>query len=48
MFLFEETIGEILEKETKNHPERDFLVYPDRDFRLSYGEFNLRADNLAK
>jgi len=48
MFLFEKTLGQMLEEETAKHPERDFMAYPDRNFRMSYREFNLRTDKLAK
>lgn len=27
---------------------KDFIVYPDRNLRFTYGEFNKRVDDLAK
>jgi fatty-acyl-CoA synthase len=42
------TIGEFFEREVAAHPDRDCLVYADRNFRLSYAEFNERVNNLAK
>ena len=41
-------MGEMLEKWAKETPNTDFMVYPDRDLRFSYAEFNQRVDNLAK
>lgn len=46
--LFTEmTIGDFLEAETRAHPDRDFLVYPDRELRWSYAAFNKRVNELA-
>ncbi len=42
------TIGQYFEKQVAVDPERDFVVYPDRDLRWSYAEFNERVDQLAK
>ncbi|MDR1775876.1 MAG: AMP-binding protein [Actinomycetes bacterium] len=42
------TIGAFLEKEVAEHPDRDFLVMPDRGLRWSYAEFNDRVNALAK
>ncbi len=42
------TIGQYFEKQVAAGPERDFVVYPDRDLRWSYREFDERADRLAK
>ncbi|MDD2236447.1 MAG: AMP-binding protein, partial [Kiritimatiellae bacterium] len=41
------TIGDFLEAETQAHPDRDFLVYPDRNLRWSYSLFNQRVNELA-
>ena len=43
----DKTIGDFLEAETQAHPDRDFLVYPDRNLRWSYASFNRRVDELA-
>jgi len=48
MVFTEDTIGEFLEKQVKNHPDREFIVYPDRDLRFTYSEFNERVNLLAK
>ena len=42
------TIGAFFEQEVAKHPERDWLVMPDRGLRWSYGEFNERVDDLAR
>jgi len=48
MLFTEDTIGYFLEKGVEKHPDRDFMVYPDRDLRLSYKEFDDRVNLLAK
>lgn len=48
MQLLELTLGEMLEKWAYKTPDRDFIVYPDRNLRFSYSEFNERVDALAK
>jgi len=42
------TIGAFLEKQTRELPDHDCIVYPDRNLRWSYAEFNARVDSLAK
>jgi fatty-acyl-CoA synthase len=42
------TIGQYFEKTASADPGRDFVVYPDRDLRWSYAEFDQRVDRLAK
>jgi fatty-acyl-CoA synthase len=44
----EQTIGEFFEQVVAEQPDHDFVVFPDRDLRWTYREFNERADNLAK
>jgi len=48
MQLLELTLGEILEKWAYKTPDKDFIVYPDRNLRFTYGEFNKRVDAMAK
>lgn len=38
----------MLEKWVFEHPEKEFIVYPDRNLRFTYSGFNERTDNLAK
>jgi len=42
------TIGAYLEEQAKRLPDHDFIVYPDRDLRWSFSDFNERVDHLAK
>ncbi|MBP2144419.1 fatty-acyl-CoA synthase [Methanococcus voltae] len=44
----EETIGEFFEKMVSKNPDQEFMVYPDRDLRFTYGEFNERVNMMAK
>lgn len=48
MVFTEDTIGEFFEKQVNKYPENEFMVYPDRDLRFTYKEFNERVDMLAK
>jgi fatty-acyl-CoA synthase len=48
MKLIENTLGELLEKWAHETPDHDFVVYPDRNLRFTYSQFNERVDNLAK
>jgi fatty-acyl-CoA synthase len=48
MELLDKTLGQFLEQWTQASPDRDFMVYPDRNLRFSYSEFNKRVDNLSK
>lgn len=43
-----DTIGDFFEKQVMKDPERDFIIYPDRDLRFTYKEFNERVNLLAK
>jgi fatty-acyl-CoA synthase len=42
------TIGAYFENKVAERGDADFIVYPDRDLRWSYSQFNERVDNLAK
>ncbi|MDR1520201.1 MAG: AMP-binding protein [Planctomycetota bacterium] len=44
----EKTMGDFLEQQVAKDPEREFIVYPDRDLSFTYRQFNERVDNLAK
>lgn len=48
MQLLNYTLGEILEKYAHETPNKDFIVYADRNLRFTYAEFNQRVDRLAK
>ena len=42
------TIGQYFERQAAAAPDRDFVIYPDRDLRWTYAEFDARVDQLAK
>jgi len=44
----EETLGELLEKRAAEYPDTDALVYVDRDYKMTWKEFNDSVDLLAK
>lgn len=48
MLFTEDTIGDFLEKQAKKDPDREFMVYPDRDLRFTYKQFDERVNMLAK
>lgn len=48
MQLFDFTFGDLLEKYALETPDREFMVYPDRNLRFTYAQFNERVDQLAK
>ena len=48
MQLLDYTLGDILEKWAFETPDKEFIVYPDRNLRFTYAHFNERVNNLAK
>lgn len=48
MQLLDYTLGEILEKWAFETPDREFIIYPDRNLRFTYKQFNDRVNALAK
>ncbi|MBA2862823.1 AMP-binding protein [Methanococcus maripaludis] len=48
MLFTNDTIGALFEKQVRKDPEREFMVYPDRNLRLTYKEFDDRVNMLAK
>ncbi|WP_321288908.1 AMP-binding protein [uncultured Sunxiuqinia sp.] len=48
MQLLDYTLGGIIEKYAYETPDQEFMVYPDRDLRFTYSEFNKRVNKLAK
>jgi fatty-acyl-CoA synthase len=42
------TVGGLLEDTARRFPHNDALVYPDRDLRLSYRQFDQLTDRVAK
>ncbi len=43
-----DTVGGFFEKQVMKDPDREFIVYPDRDLRFTYKEFDERVNMLAK
>ncbi|MBI4813643.1 MAG: AMP-binding protein [Methanobacterium sp.] len=48
MVFSELTIGDFLEEMVKKDPNQEFMVYPDRNLRFTYKEFDERVNLLAK
>ncbi len=48
MQLLDYNLGEILEKWAFETPGKEFIVYPDRNLRFTYNQFNERVNALAK
>ncbi len=48
MELLEYTLGGMLEKWAFESPDHEFMVYPDRNLRFTYSQFNHRVNQLAK
>jgi fatty-acyl-CoA synthase len=46
--FFNCTVGGLLEETARKYPDRDALIYSDRDLKYSYRELNSRVDRLAK
>jgi fatty-acyl-CoA synthase len=44
----QKTIGALFEEQVSRLPDHEFIVYPDRNLRWTYAEFNQRVDDLAK
>ncbi len=42
------TIGSFFEEQVRRLPDHEFLVYPDRNLRFTFSQFNERVDRLAK
>ena len=43
-----ETVGSLLASWARKTPDKEFIVYADRDLRFSYADFDERVDQLAK
>lgn len=48
MQLIDTTFGQFLEQWARLTPDKDCVVYPDRDLRFSYATFDQRVNNLGK
>jgi fatty-acyl-CoA synthase len=47
MQLFDKTIGDWLEHWARTAPDREYIVYSDRDLRFTWAQFNKRVDEAA-
>ncbi|NDV80038.1 AMP-binding protein [Dysgonomonas sp. 511] len=48
MQLTERTLGQWLEHWAEKTPDKEYIVYSDRDLRFTWQQFNERVDNMAK
>ncbi len=48
MQLTDKTIGQWLEYWAEKTPDKEYIVYSDRDLRFTWKQFNERVDNMAK
>lgn len=46
--LSEKTLGDYLEYWAEHTPDKEYIVYSDRDLRFTWKEFNERVDDMAK
>lgn len=44
----EHTIASMFAEQVERRPDKEFIVYPDRDLRWTYAQFDERTDALAK
>ncbi|MEE0805169.1 MAG: AMP-binding protein, partial [Prevotellamassilia sp.] len=48
MTLFNRTLGEWVEHWAATTPDKEYIVYSDRNLRFTWKQFNERVDNMAK
>ena len=46
--LYERTLGQWLEHWAETTPDKDYIVYSDRNLRFTWSQFNRRVDDMAK
>ena len=46
--LQDKTLGQWMEHWAETTPDKEYLVYSDRDLRFTWKEFNERVDRMAK
>lgn len=46
--MLEITLSALLREKTMQDPEREFMVYSDRNLRFTYAQFDKRVSSLAK
>jgi fatty-acyl-CoA synthase len=47
LILFDKTLGDWLEYWAETTPDKEYIVYSDRDLRFTWKSFNERVDNMA-
>ena len=48
MQLSNRTLGQWLEHWAETTPDKEYIVYSDRNLRFTWREFNKRVDDMAK
>ena len=48
MELSNRTLGDWLEHWAEVTPDKEYIVYSDRNLRFTWSKFNERVDNMAK
>ena len=48
MQLYERTLGQWLEHWAETTPDKEYIVYSDRNLRFTWSQFNRRVDDMAK
>lgn len=48
MQLSDKTLGDWLEYWAKESPDKEYIVYSDRNLRFTWRTFNKRVDDMAK
>ena len=46
--LYERTLGQWLEHWAETTPDKEYIVYSDRNLRFTWSLFNRRVDDMAK
>ncbi len=48
MEIIEKTIGQVFDDCVAAHPEREFIIFADRNLRFTWGSFDRRVNDMAK
>ena len=48
MQLFDRTLGQWLERWAEETPDKEYIVYSDRNLRFTWSQLNRRVDDMAK
>ena len=46
--LYERTLGQWLEHWAETTPDKEYIVYSDRNLRFTWSQFNRRVDDMTK